>query len=94
MNFNIQTAKRHRFAQHAETVGVPTDCVMMVTLFGDDSIMFFNYPDNTDIYMCAMRPDARGILSLTLGPQLQPGMWEQILADLDDINDDGGDHAG
>lgn len=83
-NFTAEWRNREAFAEAAETLGVPTDCIMATAPDGNNTFVLFTYadddPDNPRIYRANLRRDGDGILRRTAPPREVPGMWENMKA--------------
>lgn len=77
--YRAEWASRTKFAEVAEVVGVPTDCIMAaVETEGRVTVMFSRPEDETVVYGQAFRRDADGVLHAASEPREIPGVLDDI----------------
>lgn len=82
--YRAEWAGRTQFAEVAEAVGVPTDCIMAaVETDGRVTVMFSRPEDETVVYGQAFRRDADGVLRAASEPREIPGVLDEIKRDVE-----------
>jgi hypothetical protein len=78
-NYRAKWAGRTEFAEVAEAVGVPTNCIMAATeTDGRVTVLFSRPEDESVVYGQGFRRDGDGVLHAATEPREQPGMLDHI----------------
>ena len=87
-DFSVKWAKRAKFAEVAEVLGVDTNMIMAMTVIPNTRgrvLVLFTYPEAvTRIYKCTLRRDSKGVLHKHYAPEEVPGMYEQLTAEVEE----------
>jgi len=84
----VEWHKALDFAEVAEALGVPTDCIMAARNPEGGQVTVFYTPEDSDlenptILAATLRRGADGVLFLASQPEEQVGMWDSLKADIE-----------